>query len=288
MWEMPVDTVLSEFNLIMFRLFLFFLCILLSLKVIAGTNETINVHVSILPQKFLVERIGGDRVDVTVMVKPGQSPETYDPTPKQIASLSRAHLYILIGVPFEENWKEIIASQKQSMLILNTCLCDGEYWHDPHSWTSPTEVIVMAQKIRDGLVQINPDDVLIYDKNYKTLVQELDKLDKEITEMLMQRRTDYFIVSHDSWGYYARQYGLKQLALESRGREKGPKGLIELVELARQEGIKTLFIQKQHPTGVAFTLAKELNAKAAVIDPLKEDYINNLRHVTSLIAEAIR
>ena len=119
------------------------------------------------------------------------------------------------------------------------------------------------------------------------LISDLDKLDGNIRVILAQRRTDYFIVSHSSWGYYARRYGLKQLALESFGRELGPRGMSELVELAKGEGIHTIFIQQQHPARTAYTLARELDARIITIDPLAEEYISNLYSVGQQVAEAV-
>ncbi len=269
----------------MFRLFSLFL-VFFSLNVYADTQ--LSIFVSIPPQKFLVERIGGNRVDVNVMLKPGHSPETYEPVPRQIAMLSRAQIYFRIGIPFEHHWMNVITAQNKDMLVIDSCCKSNSQLHDPHVWTSPGNAKIIAEQIRVTLIDQDPEGSSLYETNYQSLIQDLDELDKYIRALLSQQRTNHFIVSHDSWKYYADSYGLKQLALESFGREKGPRGLVELVELAIQEGIQTIFVQRQHPTGAAYTLANELNAKVVIIDPLAEEYIENLFHVTKLIAKAIQ
>lgn len=263
-------------------LFLYAACCL------AATDDTVEVFVSIAPQKYLVKRIGNERVNVRVMLKPGNSPETYDPTPRQIAMLSNARIYFFIGVPFEKKWREKFRLQNEKMRIIDTCQKCPAIDDDPHTWTNPLNGKLIAEQIRDALLAEDQVHAGIYETNYQKLAAELDSLDAEIEHSLRNRHTDYFIVSHDAWSYYARRYGLKQLALESRGREKGPRGISQLVDRARRENIKTLFIQEQHPGGAAYTLAAELGAGVAVIDPLAENYIDNLRRITALIAGAIK
>lgn len=267
--------------------YLLLLLLCYSLTAHAGPSGRLDVFVSIPPQKFLVERIGGQRVHVNVMLQPGQSPETYDPDPKQLVLLSGAQIYFRIGVPFEHHWMDTMLAQNRSMQVVD---CQGAMVsrHDPHIWTDPANVKVMAGLIRDALVKRDPAGAVFYRDNYRLLAADLDRLDRRIGVLLARRRTDYFIVSHDAWSYYARHYGLKQLALESRGREVGPRGMSELVDIARREGIHTIFIQKQHPARMAYTLAHELGARVITIDPLAEDYISNLYHVSTLIAEALR
>ena len=258
-----------------------------ALAVNADTNKQLSVFVSIPPQKYLVERIGGARVRVDVMLKPGQAPETYDPAPRQIAMLATAQVYFRIGVPFERHWLDTIASQNLEMQVVECCeqmLKDG----DPHTWVDPNNARIIAAQIRNTLSSRDPDGASGYAANYAALIADLDKLDREIRVLFSQRRTDYFIVSHAGWRYFADAYGLRQMALDEYGREKGPRGLAEMVELARREGIKTVFIQAQHPTGTAYTLAKEMQAQVVSIDNLAENYIENLYQVSRLIARALQ
>ena len=253
----------------------------------AGPEPPLTIFVSIPPQRYLVQRIGGDRVQVNVMLKPGHAPETYDPGPKQIALLASAQIYFRIGVPFERHWMPMITAQNPAMLVMDCCqqlLKEG----DPHIWTDPNNVKIIAGQIKDVLSDRDPDGAQFYIASYQNLIADLDELNQKIHTLFQQRRTDYFIVSHAGWRYYADAYGLRQMALDEYGREKGPRGLAEMVELARRESIGTIFIQAQHPSGAAYTLAREMNAQVVLIDNLAENYIDNLYQVSRLIAEAVR
>ena len=267
--------------------FYFLLFVFLSFSCHADSGRKLEIFVSIPPQKFLVERIGGERVHVNVMLQPGQSPETYDPAPKQIAMLSGAQVYFCIGVPFEKHWLDRISGQNRKMYMVDSydSMLDD---NDPHIWTDPANAKRIAGHIKDTLIKLDPAESSLFTVNYRLLISDLNRLDRDIRAMLAHRKTDYFIVSHGSWGYFARRYGLKQLALESLGRELGPRGLSELVTLARQEGIHTVFIQRQHPARTADTLARELDASIVTLDPLAEEYIGNLYSVGRQIAEAVK
>jgi zinc transport system substrate-binding protein len=253
----------------------------------AAAGERLTAFVSIPPQKYLVERVGGDRVQVHVMLKPGQAPETYDPAPRQMAQLATAQIYFRIGVPFERRWIKTIAGQNPGLQVVECCaqmVRDG----DPHTWVDPNNARAMAAQIKEVLSRRLPEGATSIAANYAALAADLEQLDRDILTILNNRRTDYFIVSHSGWRYFADAYGLRQLALDDNGREKGPRGLADLVTLARREGIRTVFIQAQHPTGAAYTLARELDAAAVTIDNLAEDYIDNLYQVSKLIAGALQ
>lgn len=253
----------------------------------AAAAGAIEVFVSIAPQKYLVQQIGGDRVNVNIMLKPGHSPETYDPVPRQMALLAMARIYFLIGVPFEIKWREKFQLQNDGMRMVDTCQKCKLFINDPHVWTNPVNARLIAGEIRNSLAAEDPQAASLFETNFRKLAADLERLDNHIMNMLKDRRTDYFIVSHDAWAYYAARYGLKQMTLESRGREKGPRGIAELSDQARRENIHILFVQRQRPTGAAYTLAAELGARVVVIDPLAGDYISNLLRVTASIAEAV-
>lgn len=267
--------------------------------VAANTESTINVFVSILPQKYLVERIGGNRVNVSVMVKPGLSPETYEPTPRQMAALNTARIYFRIAVPFESVWIKRIRDLNPQVRIIECCgdlnITDPAYQNhdgfnsryaiDAHVWTSPKNAILLAGIIKSALSEYNPESAEYYSYNYNILVNNLDSLDAFIRNELAGISNHYFIVSHPSWGYFAETYGLQQISIEQHGTEVRAKELSRLIEFARQHDIHTVFVQKQFNTASAKTLAREINAEIVELDPLAEDYINNLRYVARAIAD---
>lgn len=253
------------------------------------------VIVSIPPQKQFVERIGGEHVEVRVMLPPGQSPETYSPSPRLLADLSRAQLYFETGVPFENRWRDAIRSVNPSISIIECCNdhaddiahAAAQDHQDLHIWSSPAEVRDLVREIRDQLVRLDPAHANEYEENYRRYAGELDELDRAIRAQLADRRTDYFMTSHAAWGYFADEYGLTQVALENNGREGGPRTLARMVRIARQEGIQTLFVVAQFRTPFAASLARELGAATIELDPLAEDYLGNMRQVADSISKSM-
>jgi zinc transport system substrate-binding protein len=268
----------------------------------ARSIDKITIFVSISPQKFLVERIGGDRVIVTVMVGPGQNPATYEPTPKKMTKLSAADVYFQIGVPFEDVWVDVISETSDALRMVTCCesIMDRELEghthgqigmhavHDPHVWTSPRKTKEIARQIFNVLTALDPLSKEYYLDNYNRLIVNLEKLDAGIRERLQAINIRYLIVSHPSWGYYADAYDLVQVPIEQQGKEIQAKALVELVRFARKEKIRTVFVQKQFNHAAAEILAREINARIIELDPLAENYIENLDFVTNEIIRGSR
>lgn len=247
----------------------------------------IKVTVSILPLKYLVQRIGGDYVEVSALIGQGQNLELYEPQPAQISILTQANIYYQIGVPFERTWiKKMLSLNPQITIVdlrknIKLIYTDGE--PDPHIWTNPIIAKQMAETIRDSLINTDPINKNIYNQNYLALAKDIDNLDQEIKTKLAKIKTRTFLVFHPSWGYFADVYGLKQLAVAIEGKESGPQDLTEVMHQAEQEGLKVIFIQPQFGSAQAKALAGTMKIKVDTLDPLAEDYINNLRIVTEKI-----
>lgn len=265
-----------------------------SINVQAGKKLT--VFVSIAPQKYFVHQIGKERVDVQVMVPPGASPATYEPRPRQMAALSKTPLYFAIGVPFEKNWLKKIAAANPNMRVVHTdhgiqkipmSLHHHEAEHrpgkdhygepDPHIWLSPTLVMIQARTIRDALKEIDPAHHSVYDTNYKAFASTLAALDAELRNTFAGLQGLQFMVFHPSWGYFAQTYGLKQVAVEIEGKDPKPAQLRELIEHAKANEIKIIFVQPQFSSKSAKLVAKEIGGQVVVADPLAQDWSGNLR-----------
>ena len=266
----------------------------------------LGVFVSVLPLKFFVERIGGEHVEVKVMVQPGHSPVTYEPTPRQMAALSTARAYIRIGVPFETLWMgrihdinpeleiidprdgiDLLPMQYQALDIGNSGHSSHAHSHgsgDPHVWLDPSLVKTISTNIRDHLVRIDPDNSKAYEQNTAELLRELDELDTDIRQLTVNIAKRKFLVFHPAWGYFARAYGLEQISVEYEGKEPGPSTLANLIEAAKRLDISTVFVQKQFSIRAANTLAEELEGQVVVLDPLAEDYFENLRQAAKAIS----
>jgi zinc transport system substrate-binding protein len=267
-----------------------------------GSTEPLRVFVSVLPQQGFVERIGGEHVRVQAMVQPGHSPATYDPSPRQIAALAEAELYVRTGVPFERVWMKRIRAANPDMRVLD--LREGietrrleahshDHDHDyaghgteqdPHIWTSPLLVRAMSDAIRDALSELDPAHMADYARNQTAFAAELEALDREIRAMLADAPVRRFMVFHPAWGYFADAYGLTQVPIENEGKRPGPRSLNALIEQARREGIRVVLVQPQFDRRAAEQVAEAIGGRVVAMDPLDPDYVENLRRMARLIA----
>jgi zinc transport system substrate-binding protein len=274
---------------------------LLCQTVAAAADYPIPVAVSVPPQAYFVKRIGGKRVSVNVLIPPGASHETYAPSPKQMVEASRARLYVKVGHPqflFEHRYIEPFLRQRPEMVVVN--MSEGvEFLNlpghahegtaptasegsDPHVWLAPYTVRVAAGNIARALARIDPQHAAEYQAGLARFVADLDRLDQEIRRLLSAVKRRTFMVYHPAWGYFARQYGLEQLAIETAGKEPSPGQLMALVRQARQQGIKAVFVQKGFATKGAEALARELGGEVIELDPLARDWLANMRETAAL------
>ena len=256
----------------------------------SATSEpagSLNVTVSILPQKYFVEHIGGEHVEVNVMVEPGSSPATYEPKPEQLTALSKAAAYVSIGVPFEAAWLDKIASANSDMLMVDTTQGIEKVGTDPHIWLSPSLVKIQSQTIYEALAQLDPAREADYKTNLDSFIADIDDLDAEIRATLAGLKTKKFMVFHPAWGYFARDYGLEMIPIEVGGQEPSAAELAALVIEAQEEDIKVIFAQPEFSTKDAETIASEIGGEVLLIDPLDTEWLDNLRHVARTFAEVL-
>ena len=258
--------------------------------------EPIPVFVSIVPQKYFVERIGREQVKVEVMVKPGESPATFNPNPKKMSLLSQAELYFSIGVPFETIWIDRIQSVHPDLKIIplhdttykNTVpehtKHHSHFIEDPHIWTSPARVKVIAQKIKDTLAHAKPQKKKYFEANLQAFSNDLDMLDKDIRNILTKSNKHRFMVFHPAWSYFAKDYDLRQVAIELEGKEPGARSLKKIIEKAKKLEVKVIFVQKQFSLSAAENIAKMIGATIHEMDPLAEDYLENMRRTAIAIS----
>lgn len=281
--------------------------------------EKISVFVSIVPQEFFVQQIGKDRVDVQAMVQPGASPATYEPKPRQMAALTRADLYFAVGVPFEAAWLQKIAAANPQMKVDHTergiekipmaTHPHGEpddhaqkmesepHAHDhandhgirdPHIWLSPPLVKKQARAIFNALREIDPNNESFYAANFQEFAAEIDRLDAELKDTFAGKAGLQFMVFHPAWGYFARAYGLEQVPVEIEGKSPKPAQLKALIEHARKNGIKMVFVQPQFSSKSAELVAREIGGEVAFADPLARDWTANLRAVAEKFKSALQ
>lgn len=273
-------------------------------------SQRLAVFVSIAPQKYFVEKIGGRRVDVRIMVQPGANPATYEPTPKQMAEISGAGLYLAVGVPFERVWLDKIAAANPAMQLVYTDngiakIPMAVHAHeaeehpagesessqgipDPHIWLAPNLVEIQARHIRDGLAALDPENRRVYEDKYQEFKLELEQLDAELRRMFAGKQGRQFLVFHPAWGYFARAYGLRQMPIESEGKAPKAAALKQIINHARQSQIRAIFVQPQFSAKSAEVIAREIGAEVIVADPLAADWSNNLRQVAASFSRALR
>jgi zinc transport system substrate-binding protein len=260
--------------------------------------------VSVPPQAYFVERIGGERVEVTTLIPPGYSHVDYPLTPRQVVALSRARLYVAVGHPaFEFERARIwpllpdlpdlkVVDMSQGMRLLEGEGEGSEHGHhheggDPHVWVAPDTVAVAARNIAEALVEIDPAHAAEYRANLARFETDIEGLDRSIHAQLGPDRGESFMVFHPTWGYFAHEYGLRQVAIEAEGKEPSALRLIQLIEAAKEHGVKVIFVQAGFPRKSAQVIADAVGGRVVVADPQEHDWLDNLRRVTRELSEAI-
>ena len=253
-------------------------------------NEKIGVIVSILPQAEFAEKVGRDRINVTVMVPPGANPHTYEPTPGQLKEVSRAELYLKVGsgVEFELAWMDKIAEINRSINIVNCSEGISLIGKDPHIWLSVINAIIMVENIYEGLIEIDPGNKDFYYRNKNDYQQELSSLDDLINEILKDKKNRKIMVYHPAWTYFSDSYGLEQIPIEEEGKEPTMGGMKKILEQARQYNIKVIFASPEISAKSAEVIASEIGGSVILISPLEKDYINNMKSITEAFAESMQ
>lgn len=286
----------------------------MALLVSAAPAAVVKVFVSIPPQAFFVERVGGDRVEVEVMVPPGRSPHDYAPTPKQMAALSDADVYFSIGVAFEKAWLDRIAEANPRMRIVDTrkgirllpmsdhvawsvgggpkAVADLQAEHlgepDPHIWMSPRLVKLQARTIYLALAEADPAGSADYERNFRRFVSDIDRVDNEILFALQDLGSRDLFVFHPAFGYFADAYQLNQVPVEIGGKEPSARQLAELISMAKERGVRVVFVQPQFSAAAARAIAEAIGGGVVPIDPLARDWLANLQDIAAKVQGALR
>jgi len=267
-----------------------------------ASSEGIGVLVTIVPQSEIVEFIGGEYVDVTIMVPPGESPHSFEPAPEQMKKVAEATAYFKVGsdVEFEVVHMDTILEQNPELQVFDCSEDisvisldehygkegqyeeDGEHEHeeeehnhegtDPHIWTSPENFKKMAEVVYTGLVEIDPDHQEEYYANYQTYISKLDNLNTNVSNLLKPYEGKSFMVYHPAWGYFGDNYNLKMIAIEDEGKQPGPAGIDAIISQAKEENITVIFVAPQFDTSRAETIADEIGGNIVFANPLMSNY----------------
>lgn len=261
-----------------------------------AAGDRIRVAASVAPQAELVRRIGGDRVTVESLVAPGASDEDLTLSPRKARALERTDLYVKVGHPafaiepryvdpFLARHPEIqVVDMSRGMeLIADSTSANHDHGHeggDPHVWVAPGTMAVAARNIAAALSEMDPAHASEYRANLERFLSDVERLDREIRARLAGGERA-FLVYHPSWGYFARQYGLEQIAIEAEGKEPGAAGLIRTIERARQEGAEVVLVPNHRES--AQVLADAIGGRIVTADPQSADWEATLLRVAGAL-----
>lgn len=274
----------------------------------------VQVFVNIPPQAYLAERIGGENVDVHTLVGPGQEPHTFSPTPKQMMALGRASIYFRGGMPFEQRLIEKLdgSTGDLRMVDLNEGITlrrlGGHHEHadhnaeheehthseamkrhlDPHVWLSPPALKIQSRNIAQALKEVDPDNATAYETHLNELVQDIDRLHSRLQKSLAAYKGRTFYVFHPAFGYFARAYGLDQRAVQVEGKSPTPRQLQELIQMARDENVRIIFVQPQFESRSAEAVAEAIDGAVVPLDPLARDVLSNLEKIARQVEDALK
>jgi zinc transport system substrate-binding protein len=260
-----------------------------------------DMVVSIEPLKYIVESIVGDDFTIEVLVPSGTSPETYEPTPRQMSEISDAKMIFSTGlIDFECNLLGKIAVPERVInLSEGIVLIKGECSHcghdhspahghahgtDPHIWTSPDELRIMARNAHDAIMQQYPDSAK-YHIAYQQLDHKIEALSEHCRTKIATSQTKAFVIYHPALSYYARNYNIEQVAIENQGKEPSAKHIAKIIDLARQNDIHCLLYQAEFPRSVVDVIARDMGVEPTQINPLEANPLLFIENVTHIITQ---
>ena len=287
-----------------------FVILLISSSSLFAENEKLKVFVSILPQKYFAEKLLGSNGEIEVLIGAGMSPHTYEPLPQQMSKLSRADMFFTVGIPFESVIISRLKNLCPNLVIVPTdeniekLKMAGHHHHeephehhheeahkhemglDPHFWLDPIRASTMAENMAKAIIVSKPELADSIKSNLEAIKVDMTNLDKDLAQKLISFKGKIMLVFHPAFGYFASRYGMVQKAVEIEGKEPAPRQLAELIRNCRAEGIKIIFVQKQFPSATAETISRSIGGRVVAIDPLAEDYVNNLKAMAQAVVDS--
>ena len=259
------------------------------------------ITVSIQPQKFLLEKITGDKWDIKCLLSNGADPESYDPTLTHLLNLENSKAYFRMGnIPFESAIINKIHNNNPGLRLYNNSEginpIIGTHSHgeegdehandvDPHTWTSVRNAKIIANNMYEAVVDLDPDNKAYYAKNLKKLMGSLDSLDTAISAKLQGKNGESFVVWHPSLSYFARDYGLHQIALSPEGKDMSIAMLQSAIESARADSAKVFFVQKEVDSRQAEIANEQIGAKTVSINPLSYNWDTEIISIADALAK---
>lgn len=251
--------------------------------------------VSIAPYKGLVQKIAGDRFAVEAIVPEGANPHAYEPTPRDVQLIATGSIWFQVGESLENKVQPVLQEKNSSLVCIDLregveliqhslCKCDpsGE---DRHLWLSPKNLIVQVKTIQESLSALHPEEKELFEKNGTLLVRELENLDQKIKKILEKAPHRSFVVAHPAFGYFCRDYDLKQLSIEFEGKEPTAKHLTQIIETATSLKTTLAICMPEHPSKGAVVIANKLHLRLSTVSPYASNFLEEMEHLAILVAE---
>lgn len=273
----------------------------------AGGDKVLEIFVTIQPQRFFVEQLGGSRVRVEVLVEPGRDPHTFDPSPRQVARLAQADLYMTIGMPFEAGLVPKLKAATRQLRIVDTVagiewLYGVPHYHydeagrptlhgadepDTHVWLGPREVRQQLVNIRDALIAADPAGRTEYERRHVEFDAKIVAMDRRFSQALAPAQGRAILAFHPAFAYFTNTYGIRQLAIELDGKEPSPRHLERMIDQALRDGTRVIFTQPEFPLRSAEVIAKAINGRVVVLNPLDADWFTVMETIAGAIAAGV-
>jgi len=288
-----------------------FLLLLIFVNLSVGAAEA-TVAVTIVPQIEMVEAIAGERVEVVEMIPKGFSPANYSPSPSEMRAFSEASIYFSIGVPADMQNILPRAEERSDLEVVKLFeRIETKYPHryfgedghhqeedagqnenghshaggrDPHIWLSLNRASYMVEIMRDELIELLPEFENEFKENADQYLAKLAAANQKNKELLAPYKGEAILVYHPSFGYFTENYDLKMLSIEKDGKEPGPQHLQEVIENAKEKGIQNVFYQAEIDSTKTRAVAEELDGEIVQLNPLAENYIENLENMAAEMA----
>lgn len=267
----------------------------------ADNPAKLKVYAAVPPLAWLAGQIGGEHVDVHVMIPSGSDPHVFEPTPRQLSDLGGADLYLLGSLPFEQRIIVRIKGSGAHVRITDIATGietadpaehdstqgDSHGASDPHIWLSPRNLKVIADNITEALITADPENSAEYRANSLALHRKIDDLQVEIAGMLSQYAGEAVYVQHPAFGYFLKEFGLRQEAVEDTSGSVAARHLSDLIDMARADGVRAIFTQPQFSDRGAKTVAEAIGAEVRYLDPLAADVLTNMRSMAVAIRDEL-
>ena len=296
---------------------------LLLLATASHAAQSVKVVVSLAPQKYFLQRLAGNSLDITVLASSGSDPHTFEPSPAQMRAVAGSKVYFTIGAPFEAAWlPRIQGSAKQLRIVpLHAALATeaddhdddkhaapahkDDYKHaepaeaheneahghspagkDPHIWLSPALMLRMLDVMEKEVVTLLPEKATAIAEAATALRSDMQALQKNIHAQFapFPAKQRLFLTFHPAWHYFAEEFGTTELSIEIDGKEPSPKAMKMVIDTAKEHNLNTVFIEPQFPKGAATMVAKSIGARIVTVDPLQEDWLALLRAFSKELA----